>query len=95
MRLPALLALLAAAAFPAPAAAQTPPAAAAEPHRHPRRTLLHQPGRPRARQASMVVRDGRIEAVQDGFVAGVGGRAPGRPFATASCCPGLIDSHVH
>jgi len=56
--------------------------------------LIDRPGRPPRRNASILIRDGRIEAVQDGFVP---------PPADArlidlkdrTVLPGLIDSHVH
>ena len=49
-------------------------------------TLLDRPGRPPRRNATIVVRNGRIESVQDGFVAAARRRAADRPVATASCC---------
>jgi len=94
MRLPALLALLAAAAFPLPAAAQAPASAPAETIVIHAGTLLDRPGRPPRRQASIIVRGGRIERVEDGFV-------PVPPGARLIdlfdrfVLPGLIDSHVH
>jgi imidazolonepropionase-like amidohydrolase len=75
----------------APAAAQAP----AEPgysviHAG---TLLDRPGRPPRRNASLIVRGGRIEAVQDGFVTPAGARVI--DLRDRFVLPGLIDSHVH
>jgi imidazolonepropionase-like amidohydrolase len=57
-------------------------------------TLLDRPGRPPRRHASILIRDGRIESVQDGFVA----PPPGARLIDLKdrfVLPGLIDSHVH
>jgi imidazolonepropionase-like amidohydrolase len=57
-------------------------------------TLLDRPGRPPRRNASILIRDGRIESVQDGFV----GPPPGARLIDLKdrfVLPGLIDSHVH
>ncbi len=57
-------------------------------------TLLDRPGRAPRRNASLLVRGGRIEAVQDGFVAApAGGRVI--DLRDRFVLPGLIDSHVH
>ena len=57
-------------------------------------TLLDRPGRAPRRNASILVRDGRIEAVLDGFVAVPAG-ARLIDLADRFVLPGLIDSHVH
>ena len=57
-------------------------------------TLLDRPGRAPRRNASILVRNGRIEAVQDGFVAVPAG-ARLIDLADRFVLPGLIDSHVH
>lgn len=57
-------------------------------------TLLDRPGRAPRRNVSIVVRDGRIAAIEDGFVAaGEGGRVI--DLSDSFVLPGLIDSHVH
>lgn len=90
MRLLAALALLAS----TPLAAQAPGGASPVPatviHAG---TLLDRPGRPPRRNASIVVRGGRIEAVQDGFVTPPGARVI--DLRDRFVLPGLIDSHVH
>ncbi len=59
-------------------------------------TLIDRPGRAPRRNVSIMIRDGRIEAVQDGFVA-----LPSPESARLidmrdrTVLPGLIDSHVH
>ena len=95
MRFALLLASLAltlspaAAQPPAPAAAPTGPVTVIHAG-----TLLDRPGRPPRRQASIVVRDGRIEAVRDGFVpVPEGGTLI--DLSESFVLPGLIDSHVH
>lgn len=57
-------------------------------------TLLDRPGRAPRRNASIVVRDGRIESVQDGFIA-VPADARLIDLSDRFVLPGLIDSHVH
>ena len=87
MRLLALFALLAG----TPAFAQvTPPPDYAVIHAG---TLLDRPGRAPRRNASVIVRGGRIEAVQDGFVTPAGARVI--DLRDRFVLPGLIDSHVH
>ncbi len=104
MRFPAIVTLLFTLLVGAGAAAQTfPPGAAPPPipvapaqtyfviHAG---TLLDRPGRPPRRNASIIVRAGRIEAVQDGFVAVPEG-AQLIDLRDRFVLPGLIDSHVH
>jgi imidazolonepropionase-like amidohydrolase len=57
-------------------------------------TLLDRPGRAPRRNASILVRDGRIEAVRDGFV-DVPQGARLVDLKDRFVLPGLIDSHVH
>jgi imidazolonepropionase-like amidohydrolase len=57
-------------------------------------TLLDRPGRQPRRQATIVVRDGRIKAVQDGFQPAPAG-ATFIDLSDRFVLPGLIDSHVH
>jgi imidazolonepropionase-like amidohydrolase len=57
-------------------------------------TLLDRPGRPPRRNATIIVRDGRIEAVQDGLVPPPAG-ARFIDLSDRFVLPGLIDSHVH
>jgi imidazolonepropionase-like amidohydrolase len=91
--LPALLLTLVAtppaAAQPAPAASQS-----SEPIFIHAGTLLDRPGRPPRRNATIVVRDGRIESVQDGLVPPAAG-ARLIDLSDRFVLPGLIDSHVH
>ena len=57
-------------------------------------TLLDRPGRPPRRNASILIRDGRIERVEDGFMT----PPPGARLVDLRdrfVLPGLIDSHVH
>ena len=57
-------------------------------------TLLDRPGRPPRRNASILIRDGRIERVEDGFMT----LPPGARLVDLRdrfVLPGLIDSHVH
>jgi imidazolonepropionase-like amidohydrolase len=90
MRFPAALSLLLALAAPLPAAAQAPPPVTVI-HAG---TLLDRPGRAPRQRASIIVRGGRIEAVQDGFAAvPAGGRLI--DLSDRFVLPGLIDSHVH
>ncbi len=97
MRLSTLAAfLLLLALGPAISVAQpTAPAAPAEPvtiiHAG---TLLDRPGRAPRRNASIVVRGGRIEPVEDGFVPVPAG-ARLIDLRDRFVLPGLIDSHVH
>ncbi|MBX3562719.1 MAG: amidohydrolase family protein [Sphingomonas sp.] len=57
-------------------------------------TLLDRPGRAPRRNVSIMVRDGRIASVEDGFVpAGEGGRVI--DLSDSFVLPGLIDTHVH
>ncbi|ATQ44411.1 metal-dependent hydrolase family protein [Caulobacter mirabilis] len=59
-------------------------------------TLLDRPGQAPRRNASLIIRNGKIEAVRDGFVAG--SEFPGAKvvdLSTKFVLPGLIDSHVH
>ena len=97
MRLFALItALLSATAFPAAAHAQAPaPAQADEGYAviH-AGTLLDRPGRTPRRNASLVVRGGKIVSVHDGFIeAPAGARVV--DLRDRFVLPGLIDSHVH
>lgn len=86
----ATAALLAAAT---PAIAQQPAAPAAVTIIH-AGTLLDRPGRPPRRQATLVIRGGKIEAVQDGFAPPPAG-ATLIDLRDRFVLPGLIDSHVH
>jgi len=88
--LPLVLALL----LPAAAAAQPPAPAPAPVTVIHAGTLLDRPGRPPRRQASIIVRGGRIEAVQDGYAAVPAGGAL-IDLSDRFVLPGLIDSHVH
>src|SRR5690349_15283370 len=56
--------------------------------------LLDRPGRAPRRNASIIIRNGRIEAVQDGFAAVPQG-ARLIDLRDRFVMPGLIDSHVH
>jgi imidazolonepropionase-like amidohydrolase len=90
MRFPAFLSVLLALAAPLPAAAQTQSPVTVI-HAG---MLLDRPGRTPRRQASIIVRGGRIEAVQDGFAAVPAG-ATLIDLSDRFVLPGLIDSHVH
>ena len=57
-------------------------------------TLLDRPGRPPRRNASIVIRNGRVESVQDGFIEPPAG-ARVIDLRDRFVLPGLIDSHVH
>jgi imidazolonepropionase-like amidohydrolase len=90
------LLVLLAVAFADPIFAQSPPPAA------PSRgdivihagTLLDQPGREPRKNATIVVQNGKIVSVQDGFVKGPDG-ATLLDLRDRFVLPGLIDSHVH
>ena len=56
--------------------------------------LLDRPGNAPRGEATLIVRDGRIEAVRDGFVAPEGG-ARLVDLSKQFVLPGLIDMHVH
>jgi len=89
---PAILLLLLGA--PPAAAQQTPADSPGEPIVIHAGTLLDRPGRPPRRNATIIVRDGRIEAVQDGLVPPPAG-ARFIDLSDRFVLPGLIDSHVH
>ncbi|MES2443172.1 MAG: amidohydrolase family protein [Pseudomonadota bacterium] len=78
--------------FAAPALAQTAPA--------PRvtyiqaGTLLDQPGKPPRGNSTIIVRDGKVAEVRDGFVAPEAG-ATLVDLRSSFVLPGLIDMHVH
>ncbi|HKR25191.1 MAG TPA: amidohydrolase family protein, partial [Allosphingosinicella sp.] len=77
----------------APASAQPPAAPGPATVIH-AGTLLDRPGRPPRRNVSILVRDGRIEAVRDGLVpVPEGGTLI--DLSDRFVLPGLIDSHVH
>lgn len=78
-----------------PAAHGAAPAASGKPVTHVHAgTLLAVPGQPPRRNATVVVRDGRIESVLDGFVpAPAGGRVV--DLRERFVLPGLVDLHVH
>jgi len=103
MRFPALLAILFLPVIPAAAAQDVPPPPAARAPAPPAEpgvtvihagTLLDRPGRAPRRNASIIVRDGQVEAVQDGFVAPPEG-ARLVDLKDRFVLPGLIDAHVH
>jgi imidazolonepropionase-like amidohydrolase len=56
-------------------------------------TLMDRPGHPPRRNASVVIRNGEVEAVQDGYVTPAG--ATVIDLRDCFVLPGLIDSHVH
>ena len=93
MRLPSVLLLLLA-LLVGPAAAQPTAAPAGDLVIIHAGTLLDRPGRAPRRNASILVRGGRIEAVQDGF-AEVPAGARLIDLRDRFVLPGLIDSHVH
>jgi len=76
------------------ATAQAPPAPAQGRYFIHAGTLLDRPGRPPRRNATIVVRDGRIESVEDGFVPVPAG-ARLIDLSDRFVLPGLIDAHVH
>jgi imidazolonepropionase-like amidohydrolase len=57
-------------------------------------TLIDRPGKAPRRNATLIVRGGKIEAVRDGFDAGPAG-AEVIDLRDRTVLPGLIDSHVH
>ncbi len=57
-------------------------------------TLLDQPGKEPRKNATIVIRDGRIAAIQDGFAKPTEG-AQVIDLRQAFVLPGLIDCHVH
>ncbi|HEX8192649.1 MAG TPA: amidohydrolase family protein [Allosphingosinicella sp.] len=104
MRIPTVAAALAACLAGAAASIAQPPAAAppriAEPAQQEQMTVIHagvlldRPGRPPRRGATIVVRGGRIDRVEDGFSAVPAG-ARLIDLRDRFVLPGLIDSHVH
>jgi len=56
-------------------------------------TLIAVPGRPVVRHASILVRDGRIESIQEGYVHVEGAQTI--DLMRSTVLPGLIDCHVH
>lgn len=74
---------------PAPAAARSQPVTVIHAGR-----LLAVPGEPARGQSTLVVRDGRIAEVRDGFAPAEGG-ATLVDLSNATVLPGLIDMHVH
>jgi imidazolonepropionase-like amidohydrolase len=56
-------------------------------------TLIAEPGKTPLRNASVIVRAGKIEAVQTGFASLPGARVV--DLRTSTVMPGFIDSHVH
>jgi imidazolonepropionase-like amidohydrolase len=98
MRLPSLIAaLLSGAALPTVAPAQAPATAQAEESiLIYAGTLLDRPGRPPRRNASLVIRGGKIASIHEGFIpppAGITARVI--DLRDRFVLPGLIDSHVH
>ena len=95
MHRPALTLVLAALVFAAPAAGQTPAPRVVLVHAG---QLLDRPGRAPRGPSTIVIREGRIVEVRDGFVdaavADVGG-AEVIDLRNRYVLPGLIDSHVH
>lgn len=82
-------ALLAQPAAPQPAAPQPGPVTVIHAGR-----LLDQPGRPPRGPSTIIIRDGRIVAVSDGYSAPAGA-ATVIDLKDRFVLPGLIDSHVH
>lgn len=56
-------------------------------------TLLDQPGKAPRKNASIVIRNGKVEAIKDGFVDLPGAKVV--DLKDRFVLPGLIDSHVH
>ena len=75
------------------AQAQTPPAPSPTTYIHVGR-LIAEPGTPPTTAKTLIVRDGKIEAIRDGYVAPVAG-AKLFDLKAKTVLPGLIDSHVH
>ncbi|MEO5823129.1 MAG: amidohydrolase family protein [Vicinamibacteraceae bacterium] len=71
--------------------AQTPPERLVFSHAG---TLLDRPGQPARGPSTIVVRNGRIDAIRDGFVVPTDG-ATLVDLKNAFVLPGLIDAHVH
>jgi imidazolonepropionase-like amidohydrolase len=105
MRIPTVaaafaLSLAGAAASTAQPAAAPPPAGATAPAQPEQVTVIHagmlldRPGRQPRRNATIVVRGGRIDRVEDGFSAVPAG-AGLVDLRDRFVLPGLIDSHVH
>ena len=59
--------------------------------------LIHEPGTAPKREATIVIRDGRIESVRDGYADGasIAANATVVDLRDYTVLPGLIDSHVH
>lgn len=94
MRLPAVLSLTFSLLLGGAGASAQTPAASSETVVIHAGTLLDRPGRAPRQRASIVVRDGRIASVEDGFVAVPEG-ARLIDLSDRFVLPGLIDSHVH
>ena len=92
MHRPALLLVLAALAFAAPAVPQTAPPRVVLVQAG---TLLDRPGRAPRGPSTIVIRDGRIVEVRDGFVDSGAADAEVIDLRDRYVLPGLIDSHVH
>lgn len=75
------------------AQAQTPPAPSPATYIHVGR-LIAEPGTAPSTTKTLIVRDGKIEAIRDGYVAPVAG-AKLVDLKAKTVMPGLIDSHVH
>lgn len=85
-----LLLTAAALCFAAPATAQAPAEPVTVIHAG---TLIAQPGRASMRNASVIVRGGKIAEVRPGFADVPGARVV--DLRSSTVLPGLIDSHVH
>ena len=94
MRLLALLASLCLTGSVSAAFAQTSPTAGSEQIVIHAGTLLDRPGRAPRRNATIVISNGRIVSVQDGFTPAPAG-ARLIDLSDRFVLPGLIDSHVH